>query len=314
MGIGSRTAAVAVVLVNTAVVLGDGAVAAARARPAAVHDSGRSGVHDSGRSAAQDPGPPEGRGHWSSEGGDHRSSAARFSRPSEARGFADEFSGPEGSEPDPSRWEQLTGCLWGYRAERQCYTSGGRNARLDGDGHLVINARRETYTGDHGVRRKYTSARLVSRLASGSGSVQVRAKVSGWQRGAWPAIWLHADPLRRQRHYGEIDLMENGLNGARWKPEYHVHTDRFSGGGAYDVDATRWHVYKVTWTTGPSGRARFYVDGRFVRSFPYRVPARSSARLILNVAVGSQAGRPAADLDSTLTVDYVRTGGRAAGR
>ncbi len=46
-----------------------------------------------------------------------------------------------------------------------------------------------------------------------------------------------------------------------------------------------------------------------MRSFPYRVPARSAARLILNVAVGSQAGRPAANLDSTLTVDYVRMNG-----
>ncbi|WP_449063544.1 glycoside hydrolase family 16 protein [Planomonospora algeriensis] len=238
MGIGNRVAAVAVVLVNTAAVLGEGAVATARARPAGGGDSGFSAVRDSGPSG----------------GGDSRFSAVRFSRPSAARGFEDGFSGSEGSPPDPSRWEQLTGCLWGYRAERQCYTSGGRNARLDGDGHLVINARRETYTGDHGVRRKYTSARLVSRAASGGGSVQVRAKVSGWQRGAWPAIWLHADPLRRQRHYGELDLMENGLNGSRWKPEYHVHTDRFSGGGAYDVDATRWHVYKATWTTGPSGR------------------------------------------------------------
>ncbi|MBG0815846.1 family 16 glycosylhydrolase [Planomonospora sp. ID82291] len=317
MGVGNRTAAVAVALVSAVAGFGDGAVVAAQVPPPAVHDPGRSRSRDSGNARLHDPGRFRGRDSGNARLHDPGRSRGREPGPAEgrrlrsfaARGFEDEFSGPAGSPPDPSRWEQLTGCLWGYRAERQCYTSGGRNARLDGDGHLVINARREGYTGDHGVRRRYTSARLVSTFASGGGSVRVRAKVSGRQRGAWPAIWLHADPLRRRRHYGEIDLMENGLNGSRWRPEYHVHTDRFSGGGAYDVDATRWHVYEVSWTTGPSGRARFSVDGRVVRSFPYRVPSRSSARLILNVAVGSQAGRPAADLDSTMTVDYVRMDG-----
>ncbi|GAA3162345.1 hypothetical protein GCM10010466_61630 [Planomonospora alba] len=241
----------------------------------------------------------------------HAGSGARAADPQEDRGapeytFRDEFSGPEGDPPARSRWTQLTGCLWGHRAERQCYTADGRNARLNGDGHLVITARRESFTGDHGVRRRYTSARLVSAHAPEGGSVQVRAKVSGWRRGAWPAIWLLAEPRGGRRRYGEIDLMENGLNGSRWNPEYHVHTDRFSAGGAYDVDATRWHVYKVAWSTGRSGRARFYVDGRLVRSLPYRVPAGTPARLILNIAVGSQAGRPAADLRSTMTVDYVR--------
>ncbi|WP_344857772.1 glycoside hydrolase family 16 protein [Planomonospora alba] len=222
--------------------------------------------------------------------------------------FRDEFTGPAGRGPSAARWRQEKGCMWGHGAEDQCYTAARRNARLDGAGHLVITARAERHVGADGVSRAYTSARLVSRPAWKGGTLEVRAKMSGWQAGAWPAIWLLGRPAAKTPHYGEIDLMENGLNGASWDPEYHVHTDGggSGAGGAYGVDATRWHVYKVRWTTGRSGRAWFYLDGRLVRVLPYRVPADSPAEVILNIAVGSQAGTPAARLNSTLTVDYVR--------
>ncbi|MBG0813908.1 glycoside hydrolase family 16 protein [Planomonospora sp. ID82291] len=227
------------------------------------------------------------------------------------RSFRDEFTGRAGSAPSASKWRQLTGCRWGHGAEKQCYTAGGRNARLDGAGHLVINARREKYVGADGVSRRYTSARLVSRVGRAGGTLRVRAKLSRRQAGAWPAIWLLGTPEAKTPHYGEIDLMENGLNGAAWDPEYHVHTSGpgSGAGGAYGVDATRWHVYEVRWTTGPSGRAWFRIDGRLMRVLAYRVPSGSSAEVILNIAVGSQAGRPAVDLDSTMTVDYVRMSG-----
>ncbi|MFC4058748.1 glycoside hydrolase family 16 protein [Planomonospora corallina] len=222
--------------------------------------------------------------------------------------FRDEFTGPAGRGPGASKWKQETGCMWGHGAEDQCYTGKGRNARLDGAGHLVITARSEKHVGTDGVARSYTSARLVSTSAWKGGTLEVRAKMSRWQAGAWPAIWLLGRPAARTPYYGEIDLMENGFTGRRWNPQYHVHTDGAGSGagGEYGIDATRWHVYKVRWTTGPSGRVWFYLDGRLMRVLPYRVPSGSPAEVILNIAVGSRVGTPAAKLDSTLTVDYVR--------
>lgn len=215
--------------------------------------------------------------------------------------FQDEFDGPAGAQPDPARWEQQTGCEWGNGAEDQCYTDGGRNAALNGSGQLVIRARREDYNG-----YRYTSARLMSRASHRGGRVQVRARMSRWQSGAWPAIWTLGQPEALWPRHGELDLMENGLNGSRWRPEYHVHSDSSGEGGEFAVDATQWHVYEARWRPGAQGAAEFYVDGRRVRSLAFAVPDASPATVLLNIAVGSFAGAPDAALDSSLTVDYVR--------
>jgi hypothetical protein len=76
-------------------------------------------------------------------------SAARrfFSAPSgsvsaAAVTFADEFDGPAGSGVNSSRWTQEAGDNVNNH-ERQYYTSGTNNAALDGQGHLVITAKRE---------------------------------------------------------------------------------------------------------------------------------------------------------------------------
>lgn len=69
--------------------------------------------------------------------------------------FLDDFDGPEGTPPDSARWTyDLGGGGWGNN-ELQTYTSSPANARLNGNGQLVIEAR-----NDGG---SYTSARLTTR-------------------------------------------------------------------------------------------------------------------------------------------------------
>src|SRR5262245_16220198 len=56
--------------------------------------------------------------------------------------FADEFNGPAGSPVDGSKWVMETGDNVNNH-ELQWYTNSTRNAAMDGQGNLVITARRE---------------------------------------------------------------------------------------------------------------------------------------------------------------------------
>ncbi|GAA4912265.1 beta-glucanase (GH16 family) [Stackebrandtia albiflava] len=231
--------------------------------------------------------------------------------------WVDEFDGPAGSGPDPALWVQETGCNWGDTAnkEDQCYTDGGHNAELDGQGNLVIHARAEEYTNQWGESASFTSARLKSTHTTGSGNIVVRAKMDGWQPGAWPAIWTLGQPEDVWPLHGEVDLMENGLNGSDWRPTYNVHTPTHRGGALFyadapgfpaDFDPAEFHEYELDWESGPDGWAALSIDGVWYATLPLDVPADSPATVLLNVAVGSWAGAPDPNLDFTMTVDYVR--------
>ena len=79
--------------------------------------------------------------------------------------WADEFDGQVGSSPDSAKWGFDIGVGdngWG-NSELQYYTDRPQNVFLDGDGHLIIKAIKENFSGVNGVTRGYTSARLVTR-------------------------------------------------------------------------------------------------------------------------------------------------------
>jgi beta-glucanase (GH16 family) len=98
--------------------------------------------------------------------------------------WADEFDA-EGL-PDSTRWSyEVGGGGWGNN-ELQYYThKRSQNARVE-NGHLILEARKETYQN-----RNYTSARLVTKLKGDwlYGRIEVKAKLPSG-RGTWPAIWM----------------------------------------------------------------------------------------------------------------------------
>lgn len=87
--------------------------------------------------------------------------------------MVDNLDGPSGSLPDPALWDYDTGPWQDDGLQR--YTTSPDNVRLDGQGHLVIQAR-QTPEG-------YTSARPVTRgkLSMLYGSVGARIKFPAGQ-------------------------------------------------------------------------------------------------------------------------------------
>ncbi|MDL2075909.1 family 16 glycosylhydrolase [Streptomyces sp. GXMU-J15] len=212
--------------------------------------------------------------------------------------FSDTFDGPAGSAVDSAKWHIETGDNVNNH-ERQYYTDGNRNAALDGQGRLVITARRENpanYQCWYGTCQ-YTSARLntAGKFTAQYGHVEARIKVPRGQ-GMWPAFWMLGTPVDWPAS-GEIDIMENvgfepsTVHGTLHGPGY------FGSGGigaAYSLPngqafADAFHTFAIDWAPDS---ITWSVDGNV---YQRRTPADLGGRqwvfnkpffLILNLAVG----------------------------
>ena len=235
--------------------------------------------------------------------------------------WSDDFNGPTGSGPDARIWSaEIGGGGWGNE-ELESYTGRTSNAALDGQGHLVITARRETYTGPDNLTRQWTSARLMTRgkRTFHYGRLVVRMKVPA-SPGIWPAAWTLGSNIDQVGWpaCGEIDLVE-AINTA---PEVYqtVHGSR---AGARDwADGRRtvvsnlsqdFHSYAVDWLPG---RIVFSVDGIVTKEVnPSNMAAGGTwpfdgpQYVLLDLAVGGNwAGAPTEATPSTvkLIVDSVK--------
>ncbi|MEV6999107.1 family 16 glycosylhydrolase [Streptomyces sp. NPDC093982] len=202
--------------------------------------------------------------------------------------FSDNFDGPAGAAVDSSKWQIETGDNVNNH-ERQYYTSGNKNAALDGQGHLVITARRENpanYQCWYGTCQ-YTSARLNTsgKFTAQYGHIEARMKVPRGQ-GMWPAFWMLGTPVNWPDS-GEIDIMENvgfepsTVHGTIHGPGYSLPNGQ-AFADAFHTFAVDWAPDSITWS----------VDGNV---YQRRTPADLGGRqwvfnkpffLILNLAVG----------------------------
>lgn len=217
--------------------------------------------------------------------------------------WADEFDGPAGSAPDPTKWTyDLGGGGWG-NSELQSYTSSRQNADLDGAGNLRIRARRES-TGPN----TYTSARLKTQgLAEFLPTSRIEARVDhAAGAGIWPAVWMMGTslPVVGWPMCGEIDLMEIGKEPTGEAITCTVHSPKWDG-SSRQLDywvrtvsglATGYHIYTLEWHHDAAGETRrglrIRVDGRpFVDLAPTDLEADyrwadGPMFLLLNMAVG----------------------------
>jgi beta-glucanase (GH16 family) len=237
--------------------------------------------------------------------------------------WSDEFSNPDGSPVDTTRWiSESGGNGWGNQ-ELEYYTTRPENAFQQG-GNLVIKVLQEKYTGADGVTRDYTSARLktLGQFSQKYGRFEARIKIPQGQ-GIWPAFWMLGDDIGKVGwpKCGEIDTMENiGKEPATVHGT--IHGPGYSGdkgiSAPYSLPpdqhfADDFHLYAVEWE--PKA-IRFYVDDHlYATRTPAELPKGTKwvynhpFFLLLNVAVGGNwPGNPDATtvLPQTMLVDYVR--------
>jgi beta-glucanase (GH16 family) len=237
--------------------------------------------------------------------------------------WSDEFNGPDGSRPDPAKWNfNVGGSGWGNH-ELEYYTNRPENSVIRG-GNLVIRALHENFTGPDHVTRHYTSARITTQglFDQAYGRFEARIKIPRGQ-GLWPAFWILGNDIGKLGWpaCGEVDIMENIgkepslVHGSMHGPGYSGDRDftsefKLPGGVLFSSD---FHLFAIEWS--PSA-VHFFVDQQLYATFtPSQLPAGMKwvfdhpFFIVLNVAVGGDWPGPP---DSTtvfpqaMLVDYVR--------
>ena len=227
--------------------------------------------------------------------------------------FADEFDGDEG--PVGTLWQTETGGGgWGNN-EAQVYTDRAENVRVDGRGHLEINARFDGTT--------ITSARLTTRRHASVAYGRVEARISlPAGKGLHPAFWLLGDNLDAVGWptSGEIDVIETLNDAAQFHTGVHAPRKSSERGQNVMVSGTpptplagEFHNY---WMIKSPGRietgidktslfvvtpADLAADAQWVFDAPFHV--------LLNLAVGGDWPGPPDDSTpnpATMLVDWVR--------
>jgi|GEM_PF-1536286 len=141
------------------------------------------------------------------------------------------FAGPAGSAPRSADWNyELGGGGWGNN-ELETYTNSTANSYVDGNGHLVISARRETVTGSDGITRNYTSARLstAGKVVAQPGSYVEASITAPVGTGVWPAFWTIGANVNQVGwpQSGEIDILE-GTGATPTLAHTNIHVSRLS--------------------------------------------------------------------------------------
>lgn len=228
----------------------------------------------------------------------------------------DDFSGTAGDPVSGDRWSHDVGQTgWGNN-EKQNYTDATENSSLDGEGHLVINALRNS--------DGYTSARVTTKYKFDItyGRVEARIKMPAGA-GLHPAFWMLGTDLDSVGwpESGEIDIMET-LNRA---DNYHtgIHAPQPGSSTSQKVDAggipprplsEDFHVY---WVERSPGRVTTGIDDTTLTTITrsdliggddYWVFDKPFF-LLFNVAVAGDWPGPtdsSTTFPATMTVDWVR--------
>jgi beta-glucanase (GH16 family) len=248
--------------------------------------------------------------------------ASRGDKAEAAVVWNEEFNGGAGTGVDGSKWNFDTGGGGFGNQELEYYTSGTSNVAMDGQGHLVITARKGS--GGHNDcwygTCQFTSGRIqtAGKFTQQYGHIEARIQVPNGS-GLWPAFWMLGGS--NWPTDGEIDIMEivgrdpNRLYATLHGPGYSgangYGSNLFAGSPWYQA----FHNYAVDWT---ANQIVWTVDGQeYFRATPASLTAAKGNVswvynhpffIILNLAVGGNFGQgdPASlPFESRMLIDYV---------
>jgi len=232
--------------------------------------------------------------------------------------WQDEFNG---TTLNSAYWSNQNGdgcpdiCGWGNN-ELEYYTPRPENLFFQ-DGKLVIEARKENYSG-----KQYTSSKILTagKKTFKYGRIDIRAQLPKG-KGIWPALWL----LPQDNVYGawpksgELDLMElvgHEPNKVYGTAHYGPGPGSTSTSRGYTQPtgdfSDQFHVFSLEWK---ADQVKWYVDGNLYSTLnkadigALQWPFNESFYLIFNVAVGGYwPGNPDATtyFPQWMVVDYIR--------
>ncbi|MCV7227551.1 glycoside hydrolase family 16 protein [Mycolicibacterium komossense] len=228
--------------------------------------------------------------------------------------FQDDFNGPAGSAPDPSKWEVALAretmedpTFWELPENVGQYRDDRRNVYQDGKSNLVFHAAKDGNT--------YYSGKVFGKWRGGIGTTwEARIKLNCLTPGAWPAWYLaNNSPVNG----GEVDIMEWYGNG-KWAAGTAVHAKLNGGEHVSQTIApdSAWHNWRVQWDDAGMRFWKDYSDG----ALPYfNVAAQSLPDWqfnepgyqlfpVLDLAVaGSGGGDPSSGTyPADMLIDWVR--------
>jgi beta-glucanase (GH16 family) len=235
--------------------------------------------------------------------------------------WSDEFNAPNGSAPDPAKWNIVTGGKGFGNNELETYTNRPANVHQQ-NGNLVITAQKEDLTGPDGVPRHYTSARLNTQnhFAQKYGRFEARIQLPTG-KGIWPAFWLLGDNHETAPwpNCGEIDILET--IGAPDTMYSTIHGPGYSGGkgisAKFPLPAGEsvhdgFHLYAVEWAPDD---IKFFFDSHLIaHRTPVDLPPNTTWAydhpfyILLNLAVGGNwPGNPDGTtfFPQQMLIDYV---------
>lgn len=225
--------------------------------------------------------------------------------------FHDEFDGPAGSAPDPSKWTTALAretmedpTFWELPQNVGQYRDDRRNVYLDGNSNLVFHAAKDGPT--------YYSGKIFGKWQGGIGHTwEARMKMDCLTPGCWPAFYLsNESPVNG----GEVDVMEWYGNG-KWAPGTAVHA-KLNGGEhvsqTISVDSA-WHTWRVVWddagmSFSKDGAAPYFnVPARSLPDWQFNDPGYRMFPVFDLAVAGSGGGDPTGgNYPANMLIDYIR--------